>query len=223
MPQILINREPLRHLNFDVELLGDCDVIVNELLLRLDSDDEAFADICTNKKRLDKVEGEEAHSVLFNNNNNNNSEATANNYQQDLLKPNSFLYLEPNMYVFHGAELSPPSARKKLRRLRSEFRAKLDDSELEDRPPSDMNFYKNDPLANDEDDDDSSDTSDDDDDDEKKEEESSSATSDSEEINAETSHLSLSNSASSLSSSEEEDNNNTRNEDDNIEEKEEVF
>lgn len=35
MPQILINREPLRHLNFDVELLGDCDIIVNELCHRL--------------------------------------------------------------------------------------------------------------------------------------------------------------------------------------------
>ncbi|XP_043912315.1 NAD-dependent protein deacetylase sirtuin-1 [Protopterus annectens] len=31
VPQILINREPLPHLNFDVELLGDCDVIINEL------------------------------------------------------------------------------------------------------------------------------------------------------------------------------------------------
>lgn len=35
MPQILINREPLRHIGFDVELLGDCDVIVNELFHRL--------------------------------------------------------------------------------------------------------------------------------------------------------------------------------------------
>jgi NAD-dependent deacetylase sirtuin 1 len=31
VPQILINREPLNHMNFDVELLGDCDVIVQEL------------------------------------------------------------------------------------------------------------------------------------------------------------------------------------------------
>ncbi|KAK7075521.1 NAD-dependent protein deacetylase sirtuin-1 [Halocaridina rubra] len=35
VPQILINREPLRHLTFDVELLGDCDVIINELCQRL--------------------------------------------------------------------------------------------------------------------------------------------------------------------------------------------
>ncbi|KAL1518258.1 hypothetical protein ABEB36_001906 [Hypothenemus hampei] len=31
IPQILINREPLSHCHFDVELLGDCDVIVNHL------------------------------------------------------------------------------------------------------------------------------------------------------------------------------------------------
>ncbi|CAB3384876.1 Hypothetical predicted protein [Cloeon dipterum] len=31
VPQILINREPLEDFNFDVELLGDCDVIVNQL------------------------------------------------------------------------------------------------------------------------------------------------------------------------------------------------
>ncbi|KAK6170871.1 hypothetical protein SNE40_019164 [Patella caerulea] len=35
VPQILINRERLRHIGFDVELLGDCDVIVNELCHRL--------------------------------------------------------------------------------------------------------------------------------------------------------------------------------------------
>ena len=44
MPQILINREPLRHMTFDVELLGDCDVIINELCLRLGDD---WSAICT--------------------------------------------------------------------------------------------------------------------------------------------------------------------------------
>ena len=34
--QILINREPLPHMNFDVELLGDCDVIVSQLCAKLD-------------------------------------------------------------------------------------------------------------------------------------------------------------------------------------------
>lgn len=31
VPQILINREPLSHCHFDVELLGDCDIIINHL------------------------------------------------------------------------------------------------------------------------------------------------------------------------------------------------
>lgn len=35
VPQVLINREPLRHMTFDVELLGDCDVIISELCQRL--------------------------------------------------------------------------------------------------------------------------------------------------------------------------------------------
>lgn len=35
VPQILINRESLKHVTFDVELLGDCDVIIKELCYRL--------------------------------------------------------------------------------------------------------------------------------------------------------------------------------------------
>ncbi|XP_065834909.1 NAD-dependent protein deacetylase sirtuin-1-like [Oscarella lobularis] len=35
VPQILINREPLMRLNFDIELLGNCDEIINYLLSRL--------------------------------------------------------------------------------------------------------------------------------------------------------------------------------------------
>ncbi|XP_031695972.1 NAD-dependent protein deacetylase sirtuin-1 [Anarrhichthys ocellatus] len=49
VPQILINREQLPHLNFDVELLGDCDVIVNELCHRLGGD---FEQLCYNIVRL---------------------------------------------------------------------------------------------------------------------------------------------------------------------------
>ena len=35
VPQILINREPLSHLTPDVELLGDCDGIINQICLKL--------------------------------------------------------------------------------------------------------------------------------------------------------------------------------------------
>jgi len=38
VPQILINREPLPHCKFDVELLGDCDSIINQICLMLGED-----------------------------------------------------------------------------------------------------------------------------------------------------------------------------------------
>lgn len=44
IPQLLINREPLGLLLFDIELLGDCDVIIQEICLRLGDD---WAEICT--------------------------------------------------------------------------------------------------------------------------------------------------------------------------------
>ncbi|XP_011180253.2 NAD-dependent histone deacetylase sirtuin-1 [Zeugodacus cucurbitae] len=43
VPQILINREQLHHLEFDVELLGDSDVIINQLCHRLGDD---WQEIC---------------------------------------------------------------------------------------------------------------------------------------------------------------------------------
>uniref|UniRef100_A0A8C2J9N9 protein acetyllysine N-acetyltransferase n=1 Tax=Cyprinus carpio TaxID=7962 RepID=A0A8C2J9N9_CYPCA len=52
VPQVLVNREPLPHLNFDVELLGDCDVIVNELCHRLGGD---FEQLCYNSSRLSEI------------------------------------------------------------------------------------------------------------------------------------------------------------------------
>ncbi|CAF2397594.1 unnamed protein product [Rotaria sp. Silwood2] len=42
IPQILINRERLLHKKFDIELLGNCDVIINELCLRLAKIDPSF-------------------------------------------------------------------------------------------------------------------------------------------------------------------------------------
>lgn len=52
IPQVLINREPLRHLNFDVELLGDCDVILGELCHRLGGE---WSDLFTDYTRLEEV------------------------------------------------------------------------------------------------------------------------------------------------------------------------
>ncbi|XP_030342934.1 NAD-dependent protein deacetylase sirtuin-1 [Strigops habroptila] len=52
VPQILINREPLPHLHFDVELLGDCDVIINELCQRLGSE---HTKLCYNSVKLSEI------------------------------------------------------------------------------------------------------------------------------------------------------------------------
>lgn len=52
MPQVLINREQLPHLNFDVELLGDCDVIVNELCHQLGGE---YEQLCSNIIRLNEI------------------------------------------------------------------------------------------------------------------------------------------------------------------------
>ncbi|XP_030058990.1 NAD-dependent protein deacetylase sirtuin-1 [Microcaecilia unicolor] len=52
VPQILINREPLPHLHFDVELLGDCDVIINELCQRLGGE---YTKLCYNLVKLTEI------------------------------------------------------------------------------------------------------------------------------------------------------------------------
>ncbi|XP_075072542.1 NAD-dependent protein deacetylase sirtuin-1 [Mixophyes fleayi] len=52
VPQILINREPLPHLHFDIELLGDCDVIINELCQRLEG---KYTELCTNSLKLSQI------------------------------------------------------------------------------------------------------------------------------------------------------------------------
>jgi NAD-dependent SIR2 family protein deacetylase len=144
IPQILINRESLKHMNFDVELLGDCDVIIQELLLRLEAKkqneiDALWSDICLVKSQLEKIENEEAEQIVFHNYNNNNPNTSVasenssimddsfsllNNTKiltRDYLKENSFFYLRPSVYVFHGAELSLRFAKKKLRRLRKKY------------------------------------------------------------------------------------------------------
>ena len=43
---MLINREPLRHMTFDVELLGDCDVVISELCQRLGGSWNSLLDDC---------------------------------------------------------------------------------------------------------------------------------------------------------------------------------
>lgn len=146
IPQILINRESLKHLNFDVELLGDCDIITNELLMRLNLRQTLQHDWsidCKPKILLNKIEDEEADKFIFHSP--NQSETSLNdsiesNYSskvmnKDFLKENSFLFLKPNIYVFHGAEVSVKSMRKKIKRLRNlldgNFKEELDEDDFE--------------------------------------------------------------------------------------------
>ncbi|XP_077115095.1 NAD-dependent protein deacetylase sirtuin-1 [Ranitomeya variabilis] len=52
VPQILINREPLPHLHFDIELLGDCDVIINQLCQSLGG---KYTELCTSPMKLSQI------------------------------------------------------------------------------------------------------------------------------------------------------------------------
>lgn len=87
VPQILINREPLPHMTFDVELLGDCDVIVQELCHRLGQN---WNEICVKGKLNEQLENSNFENYDLEN--------------ADLEK--SFLHFPPNRYVFKGAELN---------------------------------------------------------------------------------------------------------------------
>ena len=57
VPQILINRERLPHKTFDIELLGNCDAIVNEICLRLADSEPSFGQIkrSTARQRFTEV------------------------------------------------------------------------------------------------------------------------------------------------------------------------
>lgn len=175
VPQILINRESLKHMNFDVELLGDCDVIVNEVLMRLEERLKGdWGSICKEKIMMRKIEGEEAEKVLFSDQNLDKSDSfedqdepvVQSTNKVDYLSENSFIYFKPNIHVFHGAEISLRAMRKKLKRLRAVgleeglSKDEVDELDTEDEFTDD-----------DEDEDDSDDESDTDDDSDESEDE----------------------------------------------------
>ncbi len=61
IPQILINRERLPHKSFDIELLGNCDVIINELCLRLSKFEPSFGQI----KQLNPKNSQFRNEILY--------------------------------------------------------------------------------------------------------------------------------------------------------------
>ena len=56
IPQVLINREPLPHIAADVELLGDCDVIVDQLCRMLGWERLGEGDLQETRELLEKAE-----------------------------------------------------------------------------------------------------------------------------------------------------------------------
>ncbi|RNA02427.1 NAD-dependent deacetylase sirtuin-1-like [Brachionus plicatilis] len=172
IPQILINRESLKHMNFDVELLGDCDVITNELLMRLNhkiGTEHDWSVNCKEKSFLNKIEDDQADKFIFHSPNqsdtspNDSIDSSCSNkvINRDYLKENSFVYLKPNVYVFHGAEVSLKSMRKKLKRLRSllsgQFKEELDEEDFD----TEDEFSSEDETEDDDDDDDDDEDDDD--------------------------------------------------------------
>lgn len=131
IPQILINKEPLDHMGFDIELLGNCDDIIQELCLRLGQD---WTAICENQRtRLTQIAGlptstepaspsgsrpPEASDDQGDDGNDDdddewedieivgssvaNPKAKANLHIPD----SSYIYLRPKTYLFPGAELT---------------------------------------------------------------------------------------------------------------------
>lgn len=77
VPQILINKEPLDHMGFDIELLGNCDDIIQELCLRLD---QRWTNICEPQKtRLTPIIGLATNET---NHSESNTSATTSNADQ---------------------------------------------------------------------------------------------------------------------------------------------
>ena len=73
---LLIVREPLPHLTFDVELYGDCDRIVNQLCLMLTEDSWAspvHSPLLTQHTGLPEISPDRQADVVFNHNQKQNS------------------------------------------------------------------------------------------------------------------------------------------------------
>ncbi|KAG9511278.1 NAD-dependent protein deacetylase sirtuin-1, partial [Fragariocoptes setiger] len=135
VPQILINREPLNHMDFDIELLGNCDNIIQELCLRLGDD---WASLCpAESSRLqqinelhlepgrakiiqnDDIAGPASESLaesVVANETDGSSQYETDDEEDEIiantssvatkLPPSSFLFIAPSRYIFTGAEVS---------------------------------------------------------------------------------------------------------------------
>ncbi|KAH7638102.1 nad-dependent histone deacetylase sir2-like [Dermatophagoides farinae] len=97
IPQILINREPLNHLNFDVELLGDCDVIIRYLCQLLGDN---WSRSCFGQDQNDDIEKlpKSATEEIPQDN--------VDNVNGQLQQTKEYEFIAPSRYIFRGAELN---------------------------------------------------------------------------------------------------------------------
>ena len=134
IPQILINRERLPHKTFDIELLGNCDVIINEICLRLAKTDPAFGQLKTqNSNFLNEISFESLRPSIEQQQHQNKKQKTSSDTDNPssprpkLLKPEtsssrkrpsspfkysslinqdvSYISYPPRRYIFVGAEI----------------------------------------------------------------------------------------------------------------------
>ena len=132
VPQILINREPLPHLKPDVELLGDCDGIINQICHMLGQgwEDPIHSEPLVECSELSpvetpskveekKVESDSTSAASTSEAKPDPADPVAKRNEElakmwepktrptlaQRLKPNEFLFVSPNRYVFPGAEV----------------------------------------------------------------------------------------------------------------------
>lgn len=117
VPQILINREPLPHLNFDVELLGNCDEIVEHLVTRLGAGWDHLID-----KKLsedDANSGDQQETKTGRQRDDSHSDENGTHDDTEMAGPfglllsdamkrgEPYVSVPPNCYMFKGADIQP--------------------------------------------------------------------------------------------------------------------
>ncbi|KAL7023094.1 hypothetical protein ACKWTF_012489 [Chironomus riparius] len=118
IPQILINREPLPHMNFDVNLFGDSDIIVNHISKMIE-ENNGYEETCDascllkevtvtlpSKKIIEEVAP--GNDITENPIPQHDAHSSNIDNLSSLLPSNSYARISPNSrsYIFHGAEVT---------------------------------------------------------------------------------------------------------------------
>ncbi|CRL06221.1 CLUMA_CG018942, isoform A [Clunio marinus] len=148
VPQILINREPLSHMNFDVNLYGDSDVIIHHLYSLLsESDDDKDEELCWMEKTLEETTVEIPQKTIPPSSPiaPENEPATSDEPQPSLQSPNSeslvhllpadkFAQISPRCYMFPGAEVTLENMEGESEDSDDEYSDEDDEDEAETSP-----------------------------------------------------------------------------------------